>query len=321
MENREIIENNEVIENNEIVEEKKTFDVKGMLQKELNIKEALTVIGAFVIIFGYIGMLIYPNWKKVKSSLDELDTMQEQIANYELNINNIPNLEKELSYLESELDNEKKMLSHNMEDGMFLVGLSNLINSLGIDLVSYTVEDTIPYNSFYAIPTNIEVRGNYNHIRTVMSYLEEQKNTTQILDYNMETYIEEPKESQVSSAATTETIIDSVVYWTEAGEHYHKGDCSLLQEEQEAADCEIFTGTSKESEKASYCEVCKPYTVAESNSESTTTTTSTPKAKGDIVARFKFVMYSSENPSNNLNNSDVSTWQPGKYNPFVSTSR
>ena len=319
MENKSYIGNNEVIEDKEIVEDKKTFDAKGMLQKELNLKEALIVIGAAILIFGYISILIYPNIKKVGNSLEQLNEMQDQIASYEAEIDNIPNLKKELLNLENELNDEKKKLSHNMEDGMFLVGLSNLINDLDIDLVSYTMEDVIPYNSFYAIPTNIEVRGNYNYIRQVMSYLEDQKNTTQILDYSMETYIEEPQESEVSSVETTETVADSIVYWTDTCESYHKEDCSSLQAEQEASGNEILSGTVEESEKSGACEVCKPYSVVELESE--TVEASEPVAKGDVVAKFKFVMYSTENPSIDLNNSDVSTWKPGKYNPFISTSR
>lgn len=314
MENREIIEIKDMIKSEDVVEK------KNILQKDLNLKETLIVIGILVVIIGYARVFIYPRYKDFRSSVDKLEEVQQQIANHESEISNLPNLEKQLASLNSEIRVQRKTLSHNMEDGMFLVGLSNLINRLGIDLVSYTMDETISYSSFYAIPTTIEIRGNYNNIREVMNYLEEQKNTTQILDYNMETYIEKTETETTQYAQIQPQIVnDSVVYWTEGGNMFHKKECEILVLEHNTTLGEIFNGSAEQSGKSLPCEVCKPYTALFIEYQQTENTN--PVAVGDIVAKFKFIMYSTENPNYGLGVEDNSNWQPGKYNPFTTTTR
>lgn len=314
MENKEIIEIKDVMKNKDVTEK------RSILQKDLNLKEALIVIGIFVVIIGYVGVLIYPRYKEYRSYISQLEQIQQQITNYESEIGNLSNLEKQLTNLNNEIKVQRKKLSHNMEDGMFLVGLSNLINRLDIDLVSYTMDEIISYNSFYAIPTTIEVRGDYNHIRQVMDYLEEQKNTTQILDYNMKTYIEKTETENTQDAQIQPEIVnDSVVYWTEGGSMFHKKECSILTLEHNTNLGEISHGPAEESGKSLPCEVCKPYTTLSIENQQIENTK--PVAVGDIVAKFKFIMYSTENPKYGLGVEDNSNWQPGKYNPFTTTMR
>ena len=296
-----------------------SVDKKSILQKDLNLKEILIITGIFGIVITYIGVFLLPKYNEYKNTAAQLKEIEQNITNYESEISTLSILKKQLSSVENEIENERKKLSYNMEDGMFLVGLSNLINSLDVDLVSYTVDDTIPYSNFYAIPTTIEVRGNYNYIRRIMSYLEEQKNTTQILDYSMETYIDEDDTQQTENQYSTEIVSDSVVYWTENGSEYHKKECDVLKEEQSNSLSEILSGTAIESGKSKACEECKPYITVLASTQQVEDTE--PKATGEIVAKFKFIMYSTENPKYGLGIEDYNDWQPGKYNPFTTTTR
>ena len=286
-----------------------SVDKKSILQKDLNLKEILIITGIFGIVITYIGVFLLPRYNEYKNTVSQLKEIEQNITNYESEISTLSILKKQLSSIENEIENERKKLSYNMEDGMFLVGLSNLINSLDVDLVSYTVDDTISYSNFYAIPTTIEVRGNYNYIRRIMSYLEEQKNTTQILDYSMETYIDEDATNtqQTETQSSAEIVSDSVVYWTNSGSMYHKQVCSILNLEQTNSGEAVQSGTADESGKSSPCETCKPYTTVSSSVQQVENTD--PKATGDIVARFKFIMYSTENPKYGLGIEDYNDWQ------------
>ncbi len=294
---------------------------KNILQRDLSLKEILMVVGIFVIGTAYLGIIVLPRYSEYKNSVTQLEEIQQNITTYESEISTLPVLEKQLASLNNDIKIERKKLSYNMEDGMFLVGLSNLINSLGVDMVSYTMEDTIPYNTFYAIPTTIEVRGNYNYIRRIMSYLEEQKNTTQILDYSMETYIDEEvvETQQTESQVNTNIVNDSLVYWTNEGSMYHKQECSVLKLEQSASGGEILNGTADDSKKITPCETCKPYTTTSVKNQQLENTE--PKSTGDVLAKFKFIMYSTEDAKYGLDVEDHNNWQPGKYNPFTTTTR
>ena len=46
-----------------------------------------------------------------------------------------------------------------------------------------------------------------------------------------------------------------------------------------------------------------------------------PKSTGDVLAKFKFIMYSTEDAKYGLDVEDHNNWQPGKYNPFTTTTR
>ena len=251
-------EQNNIDSNENIVEK------KSILQKELNTKEILIGLGITGLVLAYGFLSVYPKYTQLQSAKNELEGVNNNIALYEAKLSSMPQLEDKLDSLDRELKVKSRILSHNMEDGMFLIGLSKLMKGVSVDLVDYSMEDVIPYESFYAIPTTITVRGDYKHVREIMYYLESQENMTQILDYNMKTYMEEETVESVTSDTTTDEE----------------------QEEQQVEEIQ-----------------------------------ESPKSEGVVEATFKFMMYSSENPTLELENSDPTTWQPGKYNPFKTTSR
>lgn len=298
---------------------------KSILQKDLSAKEILAVLGVCGVIGVYGYFSIYPGYKEYKTTVDSLEGINAQIVEYENRISEMPILQEKLSSLQSEIKVKSRMLSHNMEDGMFMIGLSKVMDGVSVDLVDYSVDDVVPYETFYAIPTSITVRGDYRHVREVMYYLEEQKNMTQVLDYNMETYIaEESSDSDntnsTSNAASTITP-DPQVYWTTSGAAYHKSTCTVLEAEKTANDGNYAGGEASISGKTAACQVCKPYTITTVSNETESETQSSPKSTGLVEATFKFIMYSSEDPALELENDDASKWKPGKYNPFTTTTR
>ena len=300
-----------------MIKEKK--DKQSILQKELNAKEILAVAGVFGAIFIYGFLFVYPRYTDYKVSVNNLKDIETKVADYQSKINEMPIKEEKLDSLNREIKVKSRMLSHNMEDGMFLIGLSNLMSDVSVDLVEYSMEEPIPYETFYAIPTTISVRGDYRHIREIMYYMEEQKNMTQILDYNMETYIPEEKKEETTNNNQSTITPDKTVYWTNSGTAYHKENCTVLEEEKVTKKENVLTGEPSLSRKSVACQVCKPYTESQVNINPTEVVK--PKSNGTIEATFKFMMYSSDNPVLELDNDNPSEWKPGKYNPFATTSR
>lgn len=313
-----MIKEDVAITKEEVIEKTK----KSLLQKELNFKEVLAVLGICGVIGGYGYSFVYPEYKEYKVVKDNLNSINAEITEYEGRISQMPVLEDKLFDLQTEAREKGKILAHNMEDGMFIIGLSKVMSDADVDLVSYDLDEIVPYDNFYAIPTSLTVRGNYRRVREVMYYLEEQKNMTQILDYTMETHMVEDKDTSnnTNTNASTTRVPDSTVYWTSAGSAYHKDTCMVLEEEIKANEEKmILSGAASVSNRTSACEVCKPYIISQVSQQQTET--QKPKADGTIEATFKFIMYSGENPKLELENDDSSKWKPGKYNPFTTTSR
>lgn len=292
-------------------------DKRNILQKELSTKEILVVLGICGTFFAYGYFFIYPKYSEYKSVSNNLQNIELEINKYENSINEMPIKTSQLEDLEREIKVKSRILSYNMEDGMFLIGLSKLMNDLDVELIEYSMEEVVQYNNFNAIPTKIALRGDYKHIREIMYYLEEQKNMTQVLDYNMEVYIPE----KINEQSNTTTIVpDSVVYWTNEGNAYHRYGCEIFKSEVGMNIEKILSGKTSESNKGAACQVCKPYTVNQVNN-TLQGENEKPKSTGLVEAEFKFIMYSSENPRLELENDDSSKWKPGKYNPFKTTTR
>ena len=288
---------------------------QSILQKELNAKEVLGVLGVCALIFVYGYIFVYPRYTQYKAASSNLASLEEQVSDYESQINEMPQKQEQLNSLEEELRIKSAIINHDMEDGMFLIGLSKLMEDINIDLVDYSVEETTPYNTFNAIPMSISLRGNYLNIREIMYYMEEQKNMTQILDYNVETFIDE------ENGDTEETVVKTpnpVVHWTKSGTQYHTDTCIVLDNEKTKFNESSLSGTATQSQKTTACDSCKPYTETIVQNEEIVEDN---RSKGEVEATFKFIVYTSENPKFELNNEDSTKWNPGKYNPFTTTSR
>ncbi len=171
------------------------MDIKDLFKSDIKInpKNVLILVAILfgIVIYGYF--ILYPKYNEYAQVNDELELKNQELENDKIELDKRPQLKEELAHLSVELNAKSKRLSYDMEDGMFLVGLSNIMREYGVDLLDYTIEESIPYEGFYAVPTTLKIRGNYRYIREIMYYLEEQKNVTQIQNFTMETYIPEVK--------------------------------------------------------------------------------------------------------------------------------
>lgn len=292
----------------EEVKDKKSIlqmDVKDLfksdiLKKDISPKASLISIAVLcgVGLYGYF--MVYPKYIEYKSTAANLESIQGELSQYQQRMDEIPVLEEQLSALTKEAKIKSKRLSHDMEDGLFLIGLDKMINDLDITLKNYKIDEIVDYDKFYAIPMSIDIEGDYRRVRELIYFLEEQKNITQVMDYSMNTKMTETK-NEVSKR----------VYWTRVDEHYHLDQsCINIAEGQK-----ISKGTIEKAEAAgktpdSYCVV----DIADTIDVEVTST-----AKGDISASIKFIVYSSDKDIIKLETDKPENWKPGKYNPFQDT--
>ena len=282
------------------------MDVKDLfksdiLKQDISPKMALIVIGILCAIGLYGYFIIYPKYTEYKSTVSNLEAAQGELLQYKQRMDEIPLLEEKLSDLTREAKIKSKQLSHDMEDGLFLIGLDKMINDLEITLKNYKIDEIVNYDKFYAIPMSIDVEGDYRRVRELIYFLEEQKNVTQVMDYSMNA---KPTE------LTKETNKDLTVYWRQSDEHYHLNSSCVNMTEHET----ISKGTLQQAKEAgktpdSYCV----------DGESSVEVETTSVYKGDISASIRFIVYSSDKDIIKLEADDPDTWKPGKYNPFQDT--
>lgn len=288
-------------------EQKKSIlqmDVKDLLKsdvlkKDISPKNAFLSIG-ILILFGLYGyLMVYPEFQEYKTKAKNLEIAKKELIGYQQKLDEIPLLENKLMKLEQEVKIKSQELSHDMEDGLFLIGLDKTIRSLGISLKSYNIEDSIEYENFYAIPMTLNVDGDYRRIRELINYLEEQKNITQVMDYSMNTKMTEIK-----------TEVSKRVYWTRDDSNYHLDKtCPSIVEG------DILFGTPSQSGGR------KPDSECVGDISNTIDVEITSTASGEVSANIKFIVYSSDDDIIKLETDKPDTWKPGKYNPFQDTLR
>jgi Tfp pilus assembly protein PilO len=174
---------------------------KDILNQEISLKNVAIIALVLGALFVYTYVLLYPKYSEYRTTKDNLNDVETELNSYRQKINDMPRLQDELAGTNSELYANSRRLNYDMENGMFLIGLSNYMEGFNVDLEEYTVDEPIKYETFYAIPATLKVKGNYRNIREVMYYLEEQKNMTQILDYEM--VLVEPEEVPQEEVITT----------------------------------------------------------------------------------------------------------------------
>lgn len=289
----------------EEVKEKKSIlqmDVKDLfksyiLKMEISPKVAFISIAVLVGIGLYGYFMVYPKYIKYKSTVANLENVQSELLQYQQRMNEIPILEEKLSALTNESKIKSKKLSHDMEDGLFLIGLDKMINDLELTLKNYKIDEIVDYDKFYAIPMSIDIEGDYRRVRELIYFLEEQKNFTQVMDYSMNAKITETKKE-----------VSKRIYWTRGDKHYHLDkSCTHMVEG------EVLYGTPNQSGGRTPDPVCV------GDISNTIDVEVTSSAKGDISANIKFIVYSSDKDIIKLETDNPETWKPGKYNPFQDT--
>lgn len=296
----------EIKEINKDIEEKKSIwqaDIKDLFKKDI-LKREVSAKGLFitlgvVLILGLYGyFIVYPKFNKFMESKNNLDSSLKEMNNYKKELEELPAKQEKLDNLTRESRVKSKQLSHDMEDGLFLIGLDKVMKSLDIKLNNYQISDSVDYTNFYAIPMSLNVEGDYRRIRELIYYLEEQKNITQVMDYNMTAKMTEVKKE------TTKRV-----YWTREDTNYHLDkECSNMIEGN------VLYGTPTQSGGR------KPDSDCVGDVANTIDVKVTSKASGDISANINFIVYSSDKDIIKLETDNPSTWKPGKYNPFQDTS-
>lgn len=234
------------------------MDIKDLFKIDLkiNAKNIIILVCIFLGVIVYAYFIVYPKYIEFSNVNRKLSMVNSQLKDDENKLDTRQQLNEELQNLARQANEKSKRLSYDMQDGMFLVGLSNMMSKNSIELLNYSIDPSVKYENFYAIPTTLQVRGNYRYIREIMYYLEEQQNVTQIQNFNMEAY----KKPELSNTSTEQ-------------------------------------GTTQ------------PIDVKKEN-----------KQNGDVTATFKFIMYMSQDPSLKLEIENPNNWNPGKFNPFVSST-
>lgn len=296
----------EIKEINKDIEEKKSIwqtDIKDLfktdiLRREVSAKGLFITLGVVLILGLYGYFIVYPKFNKFMESKNNLDNSLNELNNYKKELEELPVKQEKLDNLTRESKVKSKQLSHDMEDGLFLIGLDKIMKSLDIKLNNYQISESVDYKNFYAIPMSLNVEGDYRRIRELIYYLEEQKNITQVMDYNMTAKMTEIKKE------TTKRV-----YWTRDDTNYHLDkECSNMIEGN------VLYGTPTQSGGR------KPDPNCVEDVANTVDVKVTSKASGDILANINFIVYSSDKDIVKLETDNPSTWKHGKYNPFQDTS-
>lgn len=157
--------------------------------KNVNIGIFLVAIIVSLIVIA----LFYPKYSEYQEAVATLEQINMKINKNEELIANSDNLQRQLVDLKNEIATKQNVLDENLSDGTFLMELSNIMKEMNVELSSLATENNIELDKVIATPINIEVRGNYQNVKKLVKYLEEEKKAVKISELKFELLKENKK--------------------------------------------------------------------------------------------------------------------------------
>ncbi|WP_333870606.1 type 4a pilus biogenesis protein PilO [Desulforamulus putei] len=128
-------------------------------------------------------------WFVLFPQIKEYRTAQELVVERKEEINHLKeksrNLEKEIKALEKTKDQFRevnKKFATNMQDGLFIVNLDRKLKAENVAVGTFRPLEIQKEESYYVLPVEMIMAGEYNKVISVMDFLENQVNLTELRD-------------------------------------------------------------------------------------------------------------------------------------------
>ncbi|MDU7905320.1 MAG: hypothetical protein E7J33_07165, partial [Peptostreptococcaceae bacterium] len=127
------------------------MDIKDLFKVDLkiNAKNIIILVCIFLGVIAYAYFIVYPKYIEFSNVNRKLSMVNSQLKDDENKLDTRQQLNEELQNLARQANEKSKRLSYDMQDGMFLVGLSNMMSKNGIELLNYSIDPSVKYENFY----------------------------------------------------------------------------------------------------------------------------------------------------------------------------
>ena len=153
--------------------------------KSIELKKRLIIV--FFAALSYPSLVFFEEIEPVQAALDNAIAEELRLkSNYESaerTIANLPDLEKKLKEVNSNLDEARKYLPKQIEFDKILSELGRLEDKVGIQISSFSPSSAAVVNSdlrYEEIPINIELEGQFAEVLTYMDHVLHLKNLIHI---------------------------------------------------------------------------------------------------------------------------------------------
>lgn len=154
-------------------------------------KKILTYLLPVLLLVTLCGYFLFPQVKEYLATKKAISEVKENIT--QLRASNMKT-EKDLQSLEEtkkQLTETGKKFSANMQDGLFIVSLSRKLVAENVVLAVFRPLEILDKEFYYILPVEVELKGDYNRTITVIDFLENQANLTELREIGFES--EEPE--------------------------------------------------------------------------------------------------------------------------------
>lgn len=134
---------------------------------------ALGLCFVFLVVLGLLFKEIYQGRQSILQT-------KEEIAEINLAKGRMFHANQDLTGEAASLQTLQSKFAANYKDGQFLVELARRIKEEKVIFTSCRALPIAGYQDYYALPLEFELVGDYNSIRTILSYLENQPNLTEL---------------------------------------------------------------------------------------------------------------------------------------------
>lgn len=168
--------------------------------KSIALKKRLIIV--FFAAISYPSLVFFEEIDPVKAALDNAIAEEMRLkSNYESaerTIANLPDLEKRLKEVNSNLEEARKYLPKKIEFDKILAELGRLEDKVGIQISNFSPSETGVVNrdlSYEEIPINIEIEGQFAEILTYLDHILHLKNLVHIKSLDIKRKNEEDEDN------------------------------------------------------------------------------------------------------------------------------
>lgn len=165
-------------------------------------RKALIIWGGSLIAFCLYLVVLFLAIKEMETTRERVITVKSEIKSIQLQSSQLDNKTSDLEQASQKLTGLEEKFGTNVQDGLFLVHFDRKLKEEETLLTACRALELEQHSNFFALPLEITLQGSYTRILTLLEFLENQNNLTELRDIYITS---RPEQQRVPSNQTMPT--------------------------------------------------------------------------------------------------------------------
>ncbi|AEF95009.1 Fimbrial assembly family protein [Desulfotomaculum nigrificans CO-1-SRB] len=149
-------------------------------------KKILSIFIPVLLLGLLVWFFLWPRFNEYRTNQARIAHIKDSIQQLRQGNSRLDDELKSLAQTRAKLSEVNKRFSTDMQDGLFIVSLSRKLKAEHVNLTLFRPLDVQEKESYYILPVEMELTGDYNRLIAVIDFLENQANLTELREISFE---------------------------------------------------------------------------------------------------------------------------------------